>query len=268
MKKIDSVAELSALIERYSIRGTITNNYLLTDTYSQLVKDGNMFWIEGQKNACILHEKSEFYQLYYFINDVNEKIDINSHKPVTMEILYRGNLQRPDSIQAYWECNGFKPHITRDSMMATYEQLILPADKNPDIEIKFAKSGFESNYAKELIDSTFDKYTGDILTSEEINTLAANNNILCAYWMGDICGILQFEIKNNVVWIGHIAVSSNFRGKGVAQELVNEYIIRNVVNPKTRYQLWVIQDNSNARALYNKFGFVYANKSSASMLKS
>ena len=123
-------------------------------------------------------------------------------------------------------------------------------------------------YSKELIENTFDKYTGDILTFQEVNSFAENKNIICAYLEGKLCGVLQFEIKNNVVWLGHIAVAPEFRGNGIANALVKAYIsINNESQPDTRYQLWVIQDNTKATTLYNKFGFVYGNKTSASMLK-
>ncbi len=88
-----------------------------------------------------------------------------------------------------------------------------------------------------------------------------------AYDEERLCGALQFEIKNNVVWIGHIAVSAGFRGKGIANELVKSYITINANQPNTRYQLWVMQDNPGAIGLYKKFGFIFANKTAASMLK-
>jgi GNAT superfamily N-acetyltransferase len=118
-----------------------------------------------------------------------------------------------------------------------------------------------------MIETTFDKYTGDVLTSQEVYSFAENKNIICAYLEEKLCGILQFEIKKNVVWLGHIAVAPQLRGFGIANALVKSYISMNMKQPDTRYQLWVIQDNTKATTLYNKFGFVYGNKTSASMLK-
>ena len=152
-------------------------------------------------------------------------------------------------------------------MQASYKQLILHSGNISDIEIKYVETDKEITFSKELIENTFDKYTGDILTLDEVKSFVNNRNIICAYFEGNLCGILQFEIKNNVVWLGHIAVSSEFRGHGIANALVNAYIVNNAKNPNTRYQLWVIQDNTKAKTLYNKFGFIYGNKSSASMLK-
>jgi len=152
-------------------------------------------------------------------------------------------------------------------MVSTLQQIVIHTENSSKIEIKYAGTESDIIFTKELIECTLDKYTGDILNFNEVKTFVENKNILCAWLEGKLCGFLQFEIKNNVIWLGHIAVAPEFRGKKVANELVKAFIINNAVQPSTRYQLWVRQDNFGAMALYQKFGFIYGNKSSASMLK-
>ena len=118
-----------------------------------------------------------------------------------------------------------------------------------------------------MIKDTFDKYTGDILSDEEMESYIARRNVLCAYYNNQLCGTLQFEIRNNIIWLGHIAISELYRGKGIAKELVKAFISYNAIDANTRYHLWVLKDNNKAIALYRDFGFIYNNKSSASMLK-
>ena len=187
--------------------------------------------------------------------------------PVVMEIIYRGVLQRPLETITYWEKCGFKQHLTRDLLTTTYKQLIPIEKKSMDIQIKYADTEEEILYSKELIENTFDKYTGDILTYREVKYFADNKSIICAYFRGNLSGVLQSEKKHNIVWLGHIAVAPEYRGNGIADALVDAYIENNKLQSDTRYHLWVIQDNSKATTLYNKFGFVYGNKTSASMLK-
>jgi len=152
-------------------------------------------------------------------------------------------------------------------MTASYGQLNIPGENKSDILIKYADTDYEICFSKKLIESTFDKYTGDILTLEEVLFYAREKNIICAYLGKDLAGILRFEIKNNLVWLQHIAVATQFRGNGIANALVKRYILDNRKHPETRYQLWVLTDNSKARTLYSKFGFIYGSKSSTSMLK-
>lgn len=267
MQKISSIEVLAASIEKFTSRGTVTNNFLMLGAFEQYINNGRLFCSETESNFYILHDKIEFFQLFYHINDFNELFHIAVNKPITMEILYRGDSHKPRDIFSYWESCGFENHISRDILIARYNQIKLPEINNYDITIKYADTDKESVFTKRLIENTFDKFTGDILSLEEVDEFVVKKNVLCAYWKGHLCGILQFEIKNSVVWIGHIAVSPDFKGNGIAKELVKAYIINNKLSPNTRYQLWVIHDNKIAQNLYQKFGFLYGNKSSASMLK-
>ena len=267
MNLIEDIESLNEIIDNYFVKNTITNNYMLSSAYSQYIADKNLFCVTTVSNVCILIKKADFYQLYYYINNQNELLAFDIDQPITMEILYRGETQRPDEILSYWEKCGFKQHLTRDNMMASYKQITFSSKDASDIEIKYAETEAEVIFTKELIENTLDKYTGDILTYDEVHDFVANKNVICAYWKGKLCGILQFEIKNKVVWLGHVAVASGYRGKGIAKELVKAYIVNNAMQSNTRYQLWVIQDNIGATTLYHKFGFIYGNKSSVSMLK-
>jgi ribosomal protein S18 acetylase RimI-like enzyme len=267
MNLIPDIESLNKLIQHYFVKNTITNNYVMPDAYNQYIADSKLFYVSTDANLALLVAKNDFFQLYYYINNQDELLQLDIGHAVTMEILYRGESQYPLQIMSYWGKCGFKKHLTRDNMVASFQQLSVPTDITSEIGIRFAASESEIEFAKQLIESTLDKYTGDMLTHEEVRSFVENKNVICASLEGELCGILQFEIKNNVVWLGHISVAEGYRGKGVANELVKSYIVSNATQPNTRYQLWVIQDNIGAVKLYHKFGFIYGNKSSASMLK-
>ena len=267
MNLIKDIESLNDLIQKHFVKNTLTNNYVLADSYLKYIGENKLYSVSTTANVCILVEKPDFYQLYYYINNQEELFSLDVDKPITMEILYRGEANRPFETFTYWEKCGFKQHLTRDNMVASFQQLSVPTDIASEVEIRIAESEADIIFTKQLIETTLDKYTGDVLTYEEVRSFVENKNVICASLAGKLCGILQFEIKNNVVWLGHISVAKGYRGKGVANELVRSYIVSNAMQPNTRYQLWVIQDNIGAMKLYHKFGFIYGNKSSASMLK-
>lgn len=267
MNLIKDIESLNDLIQKHFVKNTLTNNYVLADSYLKYIAENKLYSVSTTSNVCILVKKPDFYQLYYYINNQEEQIRLDVDKPITMEILYRSESQRPVEIFLYWEKCGFKQHLTRDNMVASFQQLSVPTGIASKVEIRLAESEADIIFTKQLIETTLDKYTGDVLTYEEVRSFVENKNVICASLEGKLCGILQFEIKNNVVWLGHISVAEGFRGKGVANELVRSYIVSNAKQPNTRYQLWVIQDNIGAVKLYHKFGFIFGNKSSASMLK-
>jgi ribosomal protein S18 acetylase RimI-like enzyme len=267
MYLVQDIETLNNIIKEYFLRNTITNNYVLINSYSEHIAERNLYTITKGENVCVLVKKANYYQMYYYINNLQNSAIFDCDGPVVMEILYRGEAQRPAEIFSYWVQCGFRQHLTRDLMTASYSQIKLEMRVETNIRIKYAEKEDEVTFTKMIMDSTFDKYTGDILTLEEVKSFAENHNILCAYFKDKLSGILQFEIKNNIVWLGHIAVAPEFRGMGIANSLVNAYIKYNALQPDKRYHLWVIRNNNAAVNMYRKFGFIYGNKSSASMLK-
>jgi ribosomal protein S18 acetylase RimI-like enzyme len=182
-----------------------------------------------------------------------------------MEIVYRG--LPPVTVKDFWISNGFKEHLTRDNLLLISkdnQQVILGENS---INIKFANSYEETGKITELFQNELDTYTSDAKSLAEITGYVNNENVLCAYYDNEFCGALQFEWKNNICWLGHIAIDNQFRGKGIANHLVAEYIRINSVNDNAKFQLWVINENQPAIKLYSKFGFRYTGKSTVSLLR-
>lgn len=267
MKYITNLNQLDDAVQLYFRKGTLTNNYLLVKAYEEYILNKKLAFVSTESNIAFLLEKHDHYQIYYYLNNFQEILVLPIDKPIVMEVLYRGESRLPNEIFYYWEKHGFKMHLTRDNMVAVYNKINIHQDESVDIVIRYAVSVEEVQFAQNIFDAALDKYTGDRLTFNELKQYALQNNLFCAYYNGELAGVLQFEIKNNVVWLGHIAVDESYRGKGIAKELVRRYIADNKSDQNTRYQLWVIQDNMGAINLYRKFDFVYGNKSTASMLK-
>lgn len=267
MKQLNSLAELNTIVEASFRKGCITNNFMLLNTYETYIKEGKLWVSFDDENTTFLLDKNDFYQLYYYLNDLSKPIKLNLDKPVVMEILYRGLGNEPHQVIAYWKNQGFIQHLSRDNMVASTDKIILSETQTNKLRIGLASNALDVEFANSLFNEALDKYTGDRLSFEELHALMKNKSLLCAYSDNELAGVLQFEIKNKVVWLGHIAIDARFRGKGIANELVKSYITLNASAENTRYALWVIQDNGPAVNLYRKFGFVYGNKSTVSLLK-
>lgn len=266
MRLIKNIDALNSIIEKYYLKSTITNNYLLASAYQDRIDEENLFLIESGANAFLLTEKEGYFRLYYYLNDYAEKVNLSLKLPCTIEIIYRGEKRKPTEAITFWENNGFKAHLTRDNMMGLEEQLNVPDSTNNDIQIEYAVPQ-EISFVHEQLLLSIDKYTGDQMNVADLMESAKNNNILIAKSGDASVGFLRFYLKNQVYWLGHIVVSNEHRGKGIANKLVKAYIEKNSAGPKTRYSLWVIQDNIGAVKLYEKFGFKSTNKSCISLLK-
>jgi len=267
MEHISDIKQIDDIFGRYFKKGTITNSYLLEDSFKSLISKGHLHCTFGINNCCLLMKESEFFQLHYFINDLKENLNIDTDFPVVIEILYRGESQKPVDVFNFWLNNNFERYLTRDNYSLSYvkrdsEQVLLP-----QLKIKAADTESEIKFCYELIKTTFDLFTGDIPGLDEIEKDAMGEKILCAYSDGTLSGVLRHELKNNTAWLNHIAVKSEFRGKGISSALVNAFISYYYNTGNSRFMLWVEQNNFKAISLYTKFGFIYSNKSSASFLR-
>jgi len=266
MIQIQHIETLNGLLSKYFNSSTITNNYILLNDYSQYIAENRLSYVTNGPNAGFLLQKADFYQVYYYINDRNVLLTFDVDKPIAMEILYRGESNKPYEIIEYWERCGFKQHILRVHMVAQYSQMKF-FQENEAVTISYAETEEEIVFAKGLIENAFDKYTGQqVLTLEDARILAAKKNILCASYEGKLCGTITFEIKNNIVVWTSLVISEGFRGKGIGMKLMQTYFRLNSRGPDTRYTLWVKYDNT-AKNIYQRSGFVYDNKFSMSMIK-
>lgn len=267
LNKINSLGDLDLFFQKYFLKHTLTNNYVLAETYRQAINEEKLYYYETISNIFLLVEKESFYQLYFFINSLNEAVHLVTKKPITMEIVYRGALNKPLDLIGFWERNGFKEHLTRDNLSLTYGKINHIELNNPSFQLKYAETEKEAHLIRKLFEDSLDKYTGDLMSINEIKSFIEGKNIICAYINDQFCGALQFEVKINIIWLGHIATDLNYRGNGIANHLVRKYIEDNSRGDNSRYQLWVINDNIAAKSLYTKFGFIYTNKSTTSLLK-
>ena len=266
MQPITSLSNYQSILEQYSRTGVQTNNFLLADQVEELLLKGRLYYIIVGNNLVLLVDRIISYQVYFHLNDLQTPCTIQADKPLKMEMVYRGEFKRPIALLNYWEQQGFKTHLTRDNLALVNHQQLAVKALNEDITIKFATTAEEAIYTTTLFEKDLDTYTGDLKTYEEILAYVKNMQILCAYEGEKLCGALQFEWKQKVCWLGHIVVEEGFRGKGIANQMVEKYIEINKQSDQTRYQLWVIKDNKPAVDLYKRFGFTYAGKSTVSML--
>lgn len=267
MEEIISIDAFEVLLNEFNSKEVLTNFYLLPKEYSDLIHSRKLFFSVQDKNLFVFLKKNTFFKFFYFINNLENIPNLNFiQTPIVLEIVFRGEKYFPLRHVNYWKQFGFKPHLNRDCYYLKKKD-ILSYNKTSDIQIRKAFSEKEILYAKSLIEENLDLYTGDQLNFEELKLHADTELLFIAYYDGQPSGMLQAEFKNGVLWLGHIVVDPNFRGKGIANKLVEHYLSIGAERNCNQYQLWVIQENSTAVNLYKKFDFNYLNRSACSMLK-
>lgn len=262
--RIDHYEQYKQLVERYNRKGRLTNDYLQNEAADLIIHD-SLFAICGQDNALLLVQKEGFYRLYYYINNIEERLELPESELAT-EILFRGE-NAPEAEVRWLERMGFRKNLVRDQYFAKYASLTPPVLIS-GLKIETAITEEDALWAINLFNASFDKWSGDFIPEVMAQLLIQENAILIARdFEGNRLGALQLETVKGVTWLNHVAVVEESRGKGVGLGLVEAYIERGHVDDNSRYMLWVQRQNTPAVLMYQKKGFTYMNKSTLSMIK-
>lgn len=262
---VNNIIILEKIIEEHLFKGTLTNNYVLSKKFTKYIDEKKLWFWKGNSNLYLFVEKEGFYRLYYLINNVDTHDDF-SNLEIVLEIIYRGKNKMPLEQIKYWKKNSFKSHLTRDCYFLKADSILPNYNQVEGVTIELPKNKEDILFAKKLIDEKLDLYTGDRLSLMEIENFAKRGLLFCAYKNNSICGMLQADLRNNIYWLGHIVVHKDFRGMGLANLLVDNYLNEGLKLQIRQFQLWVIDENIPAVNLYKKRGFSYLNKSTHSML--
>ena len=266
MGQLTTIEQYNSIVERYRRPGCLTNDFLQARAEG-LIARGLLSAEWTDNNAYLLEDKDGFYRLYYYLNDL--ELDDKPQFPgdVVTEILYRGSARYPEAEVAFLKRMGFKPNLVRDQYAAVYRDLA-PAGENKDVTVRPAHDLGEVQWACQLFNVTFDRYSGDFIPEESYGGLLATDSILVAVdHIGNRVGALHQTVERNVAWISHVAVLPAARGHHVGAALVDAFVERNHTSDKSRYMLWVQQQNTAAVAMYKKKGFTNLGKSTLSLIR-
>ena len=267
MDQLTDIKQYHDIVECYRREGCRSNDYLQARV-GDLIARGLLYADCHDSNAYLLERKVNCCRMYYYLNDMASPDVLTVPDLVIMlEILYRGNGQFPQVERDYLVAMGFEVNVVRDQYAAVYQDLT-PASAHGDVEVRPAISVDEVAWAVKMFNDAFDPYSGDYIDDGELQTLYQGNQVLMAVdKANNLLGALHQSVERNVAWISHIAVILESRGKHVGQALLDAFVECNHTSDKSRYMLWVQQQNAAAVAMYKKKGFRYLNKSTLSLIK-
>jgi GNAT superfamily N-acetyltransferase len=269
MRQVISLEEVDGLLQKYARAGTVSNDYMLSDELAGHISKENLFVDHDENNLFLFLKKEGFLRLYYHLNNF-ESIPRFHEKPVVQEILYRGEKRYPEEEIAFWAKAGFRIHIGRDCYFAKSGEIQQISSSLITRQGAAVRAIKEDNYVREaqsLIQEYLDPFTGDILSLTELMSFSQNNELFGVFINSELAGVLQAELKNNIYWLGHMVVKSDYRGQKLSTLLLHYYFQKGLELNCRQFQLWVINDNKPALSLYQKYGFNYMNKSTISLLK-
>lgn len=266
MKKVSNIGEYNDLVAKYSRKGCLSNDYMQREVADLIIHDA--LFVDCFKNNAFFFKKQNYgLRIYYYINNIEEFVDFSLYNDLVIEILFRGEI--PQQEIYYLEKCGFKKNIIRDQYVAQYSDLKQNLNFIPNIIIEEANNIADVSKACLLFNTTFDKLSGNCISTQEYTDLLTTKKILVARSIDrqEYLGALHQVKRLCVNEIGHVATYPQFQGQGVGNALIDAFIQRNRELDSTRYQLWVQRQNARAISLYERKGFKYNNKSTISLIK-
>jgi ribosomal protein S18 acetylase RimI-like enzyme len=248
---IKNIELFNQLLNKYLNKDYLNNADRLIRDYRNFIENKKLYFIEKDDNLFFLEDCIEFYNLYYFISKINTSVDIvdlNFEKTIVADIIYiENNLDEAVPILIKL---GFGKYLTRN-----YQTLKL-SQKNVELNSRIKFSAKEDvDFIFEMQAKYIDKYTGNILSKEDLLRATENNLILSIYESNNCAGYLRFTINKKNIFLEGIAVDRKFRGKGYAKELVQYFIDYFSKEGYNKIDLWVRDDNISALKLYEFFNF-------------
>lgn len=237
MKKIIDYKEVSPLVLRYFKRGVITNNFLGAEDYKAEIKEGRLFFAEGEDSLNLYVRRDEFYEFYFYA--LSESVAFPEFsEPLIADVVGNG--------AKVLENNGF---------FKILERVKLEINSNTDSMVAGKKS--EKADAVEifsLLKNSFNEFTGYIPNFSQVEKECEEGYFYKYSENGKIAGALRWGKTGKTAQIKHLCVSDKFRGMGIGKSLTKDFLTE---NPKAI--VWTGKENTAAIKLYKSFGFSESN---------
>ena len=266
---IDNKNMLSNLMINHLGKNLITNCYLSIKEFEDEIELKTLMYREFPTgNLYILKYREDFMILYYYINradsvknEFNEIKSIFDNKKIVVEIPYREELQLEEVLDLFDEL-GFSLSLKRINLEHQIEARLDTTCPYSEIEWKYFFDSIEdSTRIREFLLDNFDKYTGCIPLKETIMKKIESNYfyVLENVESKEIVGVLEFDLGRTTT-IKHLAVSKEYRGKGLGRLLINM-----MLNTNKNVNVWTTF-SSDAEQFYKNNGFVTTEYKSAVLI--
>lgn len=245
MKRINDYNELNALIMSQLRKGVLTNCFISKEEFERCIKNGNLFYDSYENVLLIFRKMEDYFKMNFYINDVTACIDLSHQDVIVCEVACAPNRDYASVID-FFSKNGMKQETRRVRLVNV--------DNNVGQESLNIEKGISKDYDEivKLFYENFDKYIGCIPTNEDIQLDIINNNIYCYKVDNKVVGILRISNKNGVSQIKHLAVSGDYRRKGIAKSLVSQYLSD---TKNLKKYVWTGETNKAAKNTYLSVGY-------------
>ena len=255
MDRIASIEEIVANVAavRDKGKGFVTNFYLNEQKHKLWIEKGVLFseWVGN--TYLVIKQNDGFWNVFYTSTSIEElsvslKVFNENHHDKTLMLDIVGRKDSCEQLASCLASIGFGDYCRLVRMWTkTPEQSELATNN-----VSFASKD-DAATVHALLHQFFDEQTEQLPYLEELEDLAATNQVLVLKQDGKLAGFVVFELSKVSLYLRYWFVHPDFRNQGVGSLLLNRYFYEGR-NTK-RAQHWVICTNENAIKRYRHYGY-------------
>lgn len=236
--------------------GFISNFYVSEQAFRFLQSNGKMTLLWHSKSAALIREADDFCILYY-ASTSNEQLGVDlpafllstTTRPIAVDLL--GREKDMASLQSPFVGNGFTLYskLMRMSRYTNTEEL-------KQESVLYAEPSHASEILS-LLHQNFDPLCEQLPFLEQIKSWIAQNRILIRVINQKVVGFIIFELIGLTSYMRYWWADPNYRNQKIGSSLMRAMFFESTQTK--RQQLWVLQNNSNAIACYQHYGYTAEN---------
>lgn len=248
MFRPSSEVEIAKLIS--TLRKSSNTVKFETNFYGFTSKKNNIFILNDLKGLFFLEKcLSTGMYIYYFFAKENEifKADFTLPASKNYKCEYICNNKKSDAVLLHLNNLGFQKYAVLKKMSRinfSYSEEILDVSKC---------SSSDFSYIRYVFDNEFDKISERLPSNEKIIEALRSGEIFKVSKGGAALGFYWADTKKFLSELKYIYVDKVSRGQSLGEKLFQHYLSKS--NNIKKNQLWVLEDNKPALALYEKYGF-------------
>jgi len=253
MKQINALSELSPMLTAQWKKGVMTNAAFSAERFRSEIENGTLYVQEIPDGLLLFRKRDGFYRLNFYLQPEADLSGLLFPGDTVMEIASRPQDTSLKCAERMWQQKGFAFLFgrTRVAWTEPYETLSL----NPAYTIRPALQS-DADAAMQLLLDRFSVRTACLPNFQELRSDIETGNLWLAVTpQNEVIGVLHTVSEKKSVQVRHIAVSQSHKKQGVATQLL--CALRQRTDGKIF--LWVSDNNTPARQLYDKLGFTTEN---------
>ena len=253
MRKVNSYEQIQEFMKhiRSLRKGFITNFYWDSNKHPYWLAEGTLKYEQGETCILLIHQNSNFSNLYYMATDFDAVATLLSQLDVK-EDLIADIICKGDGEQELATFNRMGFHLYRTLFRMSHTGAMAQTDWTKDGSVQYGMKE-DASIVHNILLKDFDQLSEQLPSFMEVEDFAERRQLSVIKDRDKLCGFLIAELTGVTWYLRYWYVSPNYRNQGVGAKLLHASWIDGIASK--RQLLWVLSDNENAIKRYEHYGF-------------